>query len=72
MPHLQPRTVALIGDPSHSSTPQHGCAGWHSSFNLTGVAVKYAFVGHTDRCPSVCSPQLASPNGNAAADAIVK
>lgn len=45
--------------------------GWHNNFNLTGVAVKYAFVGHTDRCPDVCSPGTVSPNGNAAADAMV-
>ncbi len=47
-------------------------SGWHNNFNLTGVAVKYAFVGHTDRCPDVCSPGTVSPNGNAAADAMVK
>jgi hypothetical protein len=38
--------------------------GWHTH----GVDVKYSFIGNPDRCPSACSVQTTSPNGNAGAD----
>lgn len=43
------------------------CA-WHSTGGIGINNIRYAFVGNTDRCPSVCAPQTISPNGNAGAD----
>src|SRR6185369_13400422 len=40
----------------------------HTSATLSGVDVKYAFVGNPDRCPSSCEAQARSPNGNPGAD----
>jgi hypothetical protein len=42
--------------------------GWHTYFTLSGTVIKYSFVGNPDRCPSACSTQTTSPNGNAGAD----
>jgi len=44
--------------------------GWHSAGMLSGTAIKYSFVGNPARCPSMCSVQAISPNGNAGADAM--
>ena len=44
--------------------------GWHSSSNLLGSDIKYAFIGNPARCPSACEPQTSSPNDNPAADAM--
>lgn len=42
--------------------------GWHTHGSIAGADIKYAFVGNPDRCPSACSAQTTSPNGNAGAD----
>ena len=42
--------------------------GWHNHASVSGLDIKYAFVGNTDRCPSSCSAQSTGPNGNAGAD----
>jgi len=42
--------------------------GWHTHASISGVDVKYSFVGNPDRCPSSCSMQTTGPNGNAGAD----
>ncbi len=48
--------------------------GWHTyatiSAGAANAAIKYAFIGNPDRCPSACSVQTTSPNGNAGADAM--
>lgn len=44
--------------------------GWHSHATILGVDTKFAFVGNAARCPSACSAQTVSPNGNAGADAM--
>jgi hypothetical protein len=45
--------------------------GWHSHATISGVDVKYSFVGDPDACPSACEPPPGhSPNGNPAADAM--
>jgi hypothetical protein len=44
--------------------------GWHTYKTLSGGAIKYSFVGNPDRCPSACSAQTISPNGNLGADAM--
>ena len=42
--------------------------GWHTHATISGVDVKYSFVGNPDRCPSSCAAQTTGPNGNAGAD----
>lgn len=44
--------------------------GWHtySSTIVSGMAIKYAFIGNPDQCPSACEAQTSSPNNNAGAD----
>jgi len=44
--------------------------GWHTHAAVSGVDIKYAFVGNPDRCPSACEAQTVGPNGNAGADAM--
>ncbi len=49
----------------------HYC-GWHTYGTFSGVPfVKYAFVGNAARCPSACSAQGVSPNGNVGVDAMI-
>jgi hypothetical protein len=45
------------------------CA-WHASAMINGQNIKLGFIGNPDRCPSACSVQSTSPNGNAGADAM--
>jgi hypothetical protein len=45
------------------------CA-WHASASINGHNIKLGFIGSPDRCPSACSAQSTSPNGNAGADAM--
>jgi hypothetical protein len=42
--------------------------GWHTHGTISGVDVKYSFVGNPARCLSACADQSTSPNGNAGAD----
>ena len=44
--------------------------GWHTNGTISGTDIKYAFIGNPDRCPSACSAQTTSPNGNLGADAM--
>lgn len=45
--------------------------GWHThGTSSSGADVKYAFIGNAARCPSACSAQATSPNGNIGADAM--
>ncbi len=44
--------------------------GWHTHGTISGTDIKYAFIGNPDRCPSACSAQSTSPNGNLGADAM--
>ncbi len=37
--------------------------GWHTHATISGVDVKYAFVGNPNRCPSACAGQSQGPNG---------
>ncbi len=45
--------------------------GWHTHATLSGMDIKYSFVGNPDRCPTACAAQAVSPNGNAGADGMV-
>jgi hypothetical protein len=45
--------------------------GWHAHGAILGADIKFSFVGNPDRCPSACSAQTTSPNGNAGADGMV-
>jgi len=42
--------------------------GWHTHGIISGLNVPYAFIGNSDRCPTACSAQSTSPNGNTGAD----
>jgi Phosphate-induced protein 1 conserved region len=42
--------------------------GWHTNGSISGVDVKYSFVGNPDRCPSACEEQTTSPNSDSGAD----
>jgi hypothetical protein len=42
--------------------------GWHTHGTISGLDIKYAFIGNPDRCPSACEAQTTGPNGNAGAD----
>jgi hypothetical protein len=42
--------------------------GWHTYGTISGMNIKYAFIGNPDRCPSACEEQTTSPNNNAGAD----
>jgi hypothetical protein len=45
--------------------------GWHTHRKISGVDIKYAFVGNAERCPNACASQTSmSPNGNIGADAM--
>ena len=45
--------------------------GYHTSTKVNGTNVQYAFIGDpTSQCLSGCSSEMASPNGNAGADAM--
>jgi hypothetical protein len=45
------------------------CA-WHAHGTINGKDIKYGFVGNPARCPSACSAQGTTPNGDLAADAM--
>jgi len=45
------------------------CA-WHTSGTINNHNIKYGFVGNPLQCPSACSAQTTTPNGNLAADAM--
>jgi len=42
--------------------------GWHFFGTIAGSRLKYSFIGNPDQCPSACSAQTTSPNGNVGAD----
>jgi len=42
--------------------------GWHYFGTIDGLRLKYSFIGNPDQCPSACSAQTVSPNGNVGAD----
>jgi hypothetical protein len=44
--------------------------GWHTYGTLGSSNIKFAFIGNPARCPSACSAQSTSPNGNLGADAM--
>ena len=47
------------------------CCNLHGTSIVAGSPFRYAFVGHPARCPSACSSQAHSPNGDYAIDAMV-
>jgi hypothetical protein len=60
--------VLTSADVSETSGFCKRYCGWHTSANINGRDIKYAFIGNPDRCPSACEEQTTSPNGNAGAD----
>jgi hypothetical protein len=45
--------------------------GFHTRATINGHDIKYSFVGDGARCPSACSAQTKTPNGNLDADEMV-
>ena len=45
--------------------------GFHTHATINGHDIKYSFVGDGARCPSACSAQTVTPNGNLDADEMV-
>jgi len=45
------------------------CA-WHTSAKINGNDIKFGFVGNPLQCPSACSAQSVTPNGDLAGDAM--
>jgi Phosphate-induced protein 1 conserved region len=46
--------------------------GWHTYITVSGVPVKFAFVGNAaTQCPGACMAQSSGPNGNGGADGMV-
>jgi hypothetical protein len=60
--------VLTSADIDESSGFCDSYCGWHSHATLSGVDIKYAFVGNGNRCPSSCQAQIVTPNGNPGAD----
>jgi hypothetical protein len=42
--------------------------GWHTYGRISGLNIKYSFVGDPTRCPSSCMQQAKGPNGTTGAD----
>ena len=45
--------------------------GWHTYATISGVKVKYSFVGNAARCLNSCAAQTAGPNNNAGVDGML-
>jgi Phosphate-induced protein 1 conserved region len=45
--------------------------GWHTYSTVSGVAMKYGFIGNPSRNLAACAAQTVSPNGNAGVDAMI-
>ncbi|MBV9223074.1 MAG: hypothetical protein JOY85_03540 [Acidobacteriaceae bacterium] len=45
--------------------------GWHTSGTISGLNIKYAFVGNAYQCLNGCAAQSVGPNGNAGVDGMV-
>jgi hypothetical protein len=64
--------VLTSSDVSETSGFCNQYCGWHTHGTISGIDIKYAFVGNPDRCPNACEAQTASsPNGNTGADGMV-
>ena len=63
--------VLTSSDVSESSGFCSKYCGWHTSGTISGLNIKYSFVGNANRCLSSCAAQTVGPNGNAGVDAMV-
>jgi hypothetical protein len=45
--------------------------GWHTHGSISGVDIKYSFVGDAARCINSCAAQSNSPNGNPGVDGMI-
>ena len=63
--------VLTSSDVSESSGFLTQYCGWHTHGTISGADIKYSFVGDPSLLMSACAAQTTSPNGNAAADAMV-
>lgn len=72
LPHDTNGAYFVVGSPDVTVTSGLGvtyCA-FHNRTTYQGT-ITYAFIGHAARNPAACAPQLAGPNGDYAADAMV-
>jgi hypothetical protein len=60
--------VLTSADVTASSGFCNQYCGWHTYGTLSGMPIKYSFVGDSSRCPSSCQAQATGPNGASGAD----
>jgi hypothetical protein len=63
--------VLTSSDVSESSGFCSRYCGWHTSGTISGLNIKYSFVGNANRCLNACAAQSVGPNGNAGVDGMV-
>lgn len=63
--------VLTAADVSESSGFCSRYCGWHTYGSISGMNVKYSFVGNPAKCPSSCAAQSPGPNGSVGADGAV-
>jgi hypothetical protein len=71
---MDPKGVYFVltsSDVTESSGFLTQYCGWHTHGTVAGTDIKYSFVGDPTLGMSACAAQTTSPNGNAAADAMV-
>lgn len=63
--------VLTSSDVSESSGFCSQYCGWHTSGTISGLNIKYSFVGNANRCLRSCAAQSVGPNGNAGVDGMI-
>jgi hypothetical protein len=63
--------VLSSSDVTESSGFCSNYCGWHTRGTISGLDIKYAFVGNASHCLSACAAQSIGPNGNAGVDGMV-
>ena len=63
--------VLTSSDVSESSGFCSKYCGWHTNGTISGLNIKYAFIGNANRCLRSCAAQSVGPNGNAGVDGMI-
>lgn len=63
--------VLTSSDVSENSGFCSQYCGWRTDGTISGLDIKYAFVGNAYRCVNACAAQTVGPNGNAGVDGMV-
>lgn len=61
-------TQANTASEAFCGASPNGYCGWHTSAQIVGSDIKFAFIGNGEQCPGVCPTPALSPNGNPGAD----